>query len=413
MNQPLPPTPSPKKGGGERAGSLAPAASAGASSVLSPSLLRGGVGEGFYDAVVIGAGPAGAVAARELARRGCSVLLVDKSHFPRPKVCGCCVNGAAGESLRRLGLSHVLANGVQLRDVRIGAGRHAASVKLPGGVSLSREAFDAALVCEAVKCGVQLREGVTAKLGEPNAGTREVFVGQESVRAKVVVVASGLSGNDAMPEAGSRIGAGVVVAADLVPPFFGPGTIFMATGRGGYVGLVRVEDGRLDVAAAFDVAFVKAQGGLGLAAEAVLGEVGWPRVLGLAELPWKGTPALTRRAKALAGERWFAIGDAAGYVEPFTGEGMAWAIASAATIAPIAARAVQHWDDAHRRAWESAHHRVIGQRQRVCWVVSRVLRSPTLTTAVVRTLSALPILSRPVVRALNRSSASRSHGTPV
>lgn len=360
-----------------------------------------------WDAVVIGAGPAGAVAARELARLGCSVLLVDKAHFPRPKVCGCCVNGSAVASLRRLGLGHVLANGVPLRDVRIGAGRRAATVKLPGGVSLSREAFDLALVREAVKAGVELREGVTAKLGESDAVTREIFVGHERVRAKVVIVATGLGGSDAAPDAGSRIGAGVVVPADAVPAHFTPGTIFMATGFGGYVGLVRVEDGRLDVAAAFDVGFVKAQGGLGPAAETVLGEVGWPRPPKLAELPWKGTPALTRHARHLAGERWFAIGDAAGYVEPFTGEGMAWAIASAAAVAPIAARAVQQWHASHVREWERAHARAIGTRQRVCRVVSRVLRSPRLTTVVVRALSALPILSRPVVASLNR------RGTPA
>ncbi len=363
-----------------------------------------------WDAVVIGAGPAGAVAARELARRGCSVVLLEKAHFPRPKVCGCCVNGAAVSTLQRLGLDHVLASGVPLRDVHIGAGRRAATVKLPGGVSLSREAFDLALVREAVASGAQLREGMTAKLGESDADTREVFVGRESVRAKVVIVASGLCGNDATPEAGSKIGAGVIIAADAVPLFFSPGTIFMATGSGGYVGLVRVEDGRLDVAAAFDVAFVKAQGGLGPAAEAVLGEVGWPRLPRLAELPWKGTPALTRRANALAGERWFAIGDAAGYVEPFTGEGMAWAVASAAAVAPIAARARQHWEASHAHEWEAAHRRVIGRRQRACRVVSRVLRSPALTTAIVRVLSVLPVLSRPVVRSLNRSSSSLPQG---
>ena len=44
---------------------------------------------------VIGAGPAGAMAAYELARRSFRVLLVDKSEFPRPKVCGCCLNGQA------------------------------------------------------------------------------------------------------------------------------------------------------------------------------------------------------------------------------------------------------------------------------------------------------------------------------
>ena len=366
-----------------------------------------------WDAVVIGAGPAGAVTARELARRGCSVLLVDKAYFPRPKVCGCCINGAAANTLQRLGLGQVLAGGIPLRDVRIGAGRRSAAVKLPGGVALSREAFDLALVREAVKAGVQLREGVTAKLGESDTRTREVLIGGESIRAKVVIVATGLAGSDATPAVGSRIGAGVVVLAERVPAFFAPGTVFMATGRGGYVGLVRVEDGRLDVAAAFDVAFVKASGGLGPAAESVLAQVGWPRISGLMELPWKGTPALTRRANALAGERWFAIGDAAGYVEPFTGEGMAWAVASAAAVAPVAASAVHQWDAAHVGAWEAAHRRTVGKRQRACRVVARVLRSPALTALTVRALGVFPLLSRPVVASLNRSRGPASHGIPA
>jgi menaquinone-9 beta-reductase len=354
-----------------------------------------------FDAAVIGAGPAGAVAARELARRGASVLLLDKAHFPRPKVCGCCVNGAAIRTLQRLGLGSVLANGVPLRDVRIAAGRHSARVKLPGGVALSREAFDHALVREAVKAGVEFRDGASAKFDG------EVRIGEQSVESRVVIVASGLAGGDAAPEVGSRIGAGVAVPADRVPAFFAPGTIFMATARGGYVGLVCVEDGRLDVAAAFDAAFMKGQGGPGPAAEAVLGAVGWPRVPGLAELPWKGTPALTRRAKQLGGARWFAVGDAAGYVEPFTGEGMAWAVMSAAALAPIALRGVQRWDSSLVREWGATHRRLIGSRQRVCRAVSRVLRSPVLTTLAVRTLSVLPVLSRPVVSSLNRPAVLR------
>ncbi|VTS00283.1 nad binding site : FAD dependent oxidoreductase OS=Isosphaera pallida (strain ATCC 43644 / DSM 9630 / IS1B) GN=Isop_3154 PE=4 SV=1: Lycopene_cycl [Gemmata massiliana] len=364
------------------------------------------------DVVVIGAGPAGAVAARELARRGHSVLLVDKARFPRPKVCGCCINGAAITTLKRLGLGHAVASGVPLHNVTIGAGARSASVKLPGGVSLSREAFDLTLVREAVKAGAQFREGAVARIEStcPDFATVTVQEYEQPVRAKVVIVATGLAGREATPEAGSRIGAGVIVPADLVPAHFRPGTTFMATGRGGYVGLVRVEDGRLDVAAAFDVAFVKSRGGLGCAAESILNEVGWPCVPGIADLPWKGTPALTRRANKLAGERWFAIGDAAGYVEPFTGEGMAWAVASAAAVAPIAARAVHHWSDSLGREWERAYHRVIGGRQRVCRIVSRVLRSPALTGTVVRALTACPVLARPVVWSLNRSSAPLPHG---
>src|SRR5262249_26661731 len=48
-----------------------------------------------WHALVVGAGPAGATAARELARRGLDVLLVDRAAFPRWKVCGCCLNGNA------------------------------------------------------------------------------------------------------------------------------------------------------------------------------------------------------------------------------------------------------------------------------------------------------------------------------
>jgi menaquinone-9 beta-reductase len=355
-----------------------------------------------HDAVVIGAGPAGAVTARELARRGCSVLLVDKAHFPRPKVCGGCVNGAAVRTLQRLGLGSVLASGVPLKEVRIAAGRRSARVKLPGGVALSREVFDAALVREAITAGAEFRAGISAKFD--NGAVR---INDQPTPARVVIVASGLVGSDSAPEPGSRIGAGASVPANAVPAFFSPGTIFMATARGGYVGCVRVEDDRLDVAAALDPAFVKEQGGLGSAAETVLGAVGWPRIVGLAELPWKGTPALTRRAKQLGGARWFAVGDAAGYVEPFTGEGMAWAVMSAAALAPIAARAIQNWDDSLVREWELTHRRVIGTRQRVCRIVSRVLRSPALTTLAVRALSVLPILARPVIRPLNRPAPLR------
>src|SRR5262249_31513270 len=216
---------------------------------------------------------------REIAQSGRSVLLVDKAHFPRPKVCGCCVNGAAVNTLRELGLGHVLAHGIPLGDALIAAGRRSARVKLPGGVALSREAFDQALVREAVKAGVEFREGVSAKFDNG-----ELRVGEQAVETRITIVASGLGGHDAAPEVGSRIGAGVAVSADAVPAFFTPHTIFMATARGGYVGLVRVEDGRLDVAAAFDVTFVKGQGGPGPAAEAVLAEVGWPRIPGLAAL---------------------------------------------------------------------------------------------------------------------------------
>jgi flavin-dependent dehydrogenase len=344
---------------------------------------------GDWDAVVVGAGPAGSIAARELARRGRSVLLLDKATFPRPKVCGCCLNEAALAALRSMGLGDLPARcgAVPLSGVKLAAGGRTADVRLPGGVALSREAFDAALVREAVAAGATFVSGVTVQRGE--------------LAPRVLILANGLN-SQLVPDRpraarNSRIGAGVI--ADGAPAFYEPGRIFMAVGRGGYVGLVRLEDGRLDIAAAFDTRFVRETSGLGFAACAVLSEAGFPPIANLEDLPWRGTPALTRTAPRVAGERWFAIGDAAGYVEPFTGEGMAWAVASGAAVAPIAAR---EWTPASARDWSRVHGRLIRRRQGVCRVVARVLRSPTLSRLAVCALWIAPVLSRPVVGALNR-----------
>lgn len=386
-----------------------------------------------WSVVVVGAGPAGSVVARELARLGTRVLLVDRATFPRPKVCGCCLNAAGIAALRAAGLGHVLTElgAVPLRRVRLAAGRADADVPLPGGVAVSRDALDFALLREAAAAGATVRTGVRAAVeddGEsvrvqlsgcdgapplPPADTSDGKAGGSSppregglgrsglLTPAAVVLASGLP-TRTDPAPGSRLGAGTALPADGVPAFFAPGTIFMATGRGGYVGLVRLEDGRLDLAAAFDPAFVKAAGGLGPAAAAVLRTTRWPALPGLADAPWKGTPALTRTPAAVAGRRTFAVGDAAGYVEPFTGEGMAWAVAGAAALAPIVHRAAAGWDEAHAAEWRRAHARVVRGRQGVCRAAARALRSPAFTAVAVRALALLPALARPVTFALNR-----------
>jgi flavin-dependent dehydrogenase len=355
-----------------------------------------------WDAAVIGAGPAGAVAARELARRGLSVLLIDRATFPRWKVCGCCLNRSALGTLAAVGLGRLAGEceAVPLERMRLAAGGRSAELRLPGGVALSREAFDAALVRAAIAAGVSFLPGTNV------VRSRTPFravqgLDSVTVTAGVLIAAGGLNGQLAADRPavtdGSRIGAGVV--ADRAPGFVQSGTIFMAVGRGGYVGLVRLEDGRLDAAAAFDPGYVRDSGGLGPAAVATLSEAGFPAVPGLEGLPWRGTPTLTRTARRVAGERWFAVGDAAGYVEPFTGEGIAWAVASAVAVAPLAA---QPWHPGLAREWERTHARLIRSRQSVCRAAARVLRSPRLSRWAVRLLSAAPVLSRPVVAALNR-----------
>ena len=100
----------------------------------------------------------------------------------------------------------------------------------------------------------------------------------------------------------------------------------MAVGKGGYVGLVRVEDGGLNAAAAFERRFLRVCGGPAGAASRILSGSGFPAVSAFGEAEWRGTVALTRTTRPVAADRVFLIGDATGYVEPFTGEGMAWAL---------------------------------------------------------------------------------------
>jgi flavin-dependent dehydrogenase len=370
-----------------------------------------------WDAVVVGAGPAGSVAACELARLGTSVLLVDAAAFPRAKVCGCCLNGSALEALAMAGLADIPARqGVALKRFRLAAGGFCSEVPLPAGVALSREAFDLALAQAAVARGAHFLPGTRASIIEKEEREYRILrliQGDlcHEVRARVVLAADGLGGgllaraglDHAQVRPGSRIGAGTAYESD--EPAFGPGVIHMASGRGGYVGLVRLEDNRLGVAAALDPGWVRIRGGPGALAAEILIEAGWPVPSGLLGAPWRGTPALTRRLLRAAKRRLFVLGDAAGYVEPFTGEGMAWAIAMAVAVAPLAVEAVARWRQGLADAWER-RRRALARRQVVCRLAAAVLRRPWLTRAVCCGLAKVPGLAAPVVALLNRGSVA-------
>ena len=113
---------------------------------------------------------------------------------------------------------------------------------------------------------------------------------------------------------------------------------------------------------------------------------------------WKGTPPLTRRVSSLGEERLFLVGDTAGYVEPFTGEGMGWARWGALALAPLVHTGVTHWDDELVRRWERVYRRRIQRGQRICRVVAWRLRRPRMVRAALRVLGTTPVLARPLVR---------------
>ena len=369
----------------------------------------------FWDVVVVGAGPAGAIAARELASRQHTVLLVDRAAFPRGKVCGCCLNGSALATLRHAGLAGLTdaAAAVPLRQVCLGTVGRTATISLPIGVSLSRESLDMALIEAALSDGVTFLPRAAARLAEPFPAGRylEITVAGESIRARArcILAADGLGSRLASEETGpasiaanSYIGAGVTLRT--APGDYPPGTIHMAVGRSGYVGLVRLEDGRLDLAAALATSAVRSTGGPGVLATQILQDAGFPSIAGLADADWKGTVPLTRTPRRRGGERWLAIGDAAGYVEPFTGEGMAWALASGRAVVPVIENALStsNWNPAAILEWERVYQRTIRRRQGLCRLISLVLRSPWLCQASIRALSVAPWLAVPVTSTLNQ-----------
>jgi flavin-dependent dehydrogenase len=187
----------------------------------------------------------------------------------------------------------------------------------------------------------------------------------------------------------------------------------MAVGRGGYVGLVRVEGGCLNVGAAFEKELIRNCGGPAGAAVRILAEAGFPPLPALHEASWQGTVPLTREAWPIAGERFFLLGDAAGYVEPFTGEGIAWAMISGQAIEPLARRAIERWDSSLPRAWTSLHRRLIVRRQYLCGGLSTLLRHPWLARAGFELVSRVPRVAGLLVRQLNARSPSASALSPT
>ena len=380
---------------------------------------RNGKPDEYWDAFVAGAGPAGATAARLLAGKGLSVLLVDRCAFPRDKVCGGCLNGAALRALEQSGLGGLLdglgAHRLDTLELR-GYGRRA-HIPLPSGCAISRRALDSALAWEAQRAGAVFRPETTARLGAERAGGWLVDLKPRAgtppskVHAGVVLAADGLEGGflrghprfSPVVAADAKIGLGVLAATPAAA--LRVGEIRMTVGPEGYVGLVRREDGLVDVAAAIDR---RALGGS--TPEAVLRGI-LKREGALAELELigciRGTPHLTRHRRIHGGRRIFLVGDATGYVEPFTGEGIAWALNSALRVAPLAEAARERWSESLRLEWERIHRRKIFGSQSVGRILRNLLGRPLITGMAIHMTAVVPGWTRPLVAGLNRPISER------
>jgi geranylgeranyl reductase family protein len=320
-----------------------------------------------YDVVVIGAGPAGGAAAYHAAARGLSTLLVDRKRFPRGKICGDGLTPRALRALRRMGLADRLASQhARIRGVRyVGPertsllGYETEAPPLNFGLVVPRMDLDDQIRRAAQHAGADLVEDTRAtELDADGSGViRGVWLdgpsGRRRVEAGVTVVANGAAGRLAgwdgeVTPVNSRPAAVAVRqyfdGVDGLEPYFevhapvrwrarsliGYGWIFPVGGTTANVGLGLLSDHtRLDQALVHEVfrAFVS-----GLCSRDARFRAARP--LGPIEGGWLNARMVDPR---LAPPGVLPVGDAAGLVNVFTGEGIAYALESG----ELAARAAQ------------------------------------------------------------------------
>lgn len=358
-----------------------------------------------FDVTVIGAGPAGALAARQLAAHGLQTLLVDKNAFPRHKVCGCCISSAAVQVMEIAGLDGLLDEfgPIPLHELQLAFGAQRLKVPIRGSRSLSRKTFDLALVEASIECGAKFLPACTARIGSLDQNEATVVLmesesGQNpvSITTKVIIVADGIGGTSLQSHPSlsftvrpsSRVGIGTV--SNKAAKDYDAGSIFMACGSNGYLGLVRLEDGTTDLAAAFDPVHLRRFGNPAQAAADLLATSGWITPSDIDDIHWQGTVPLTRHRRTIAATRVFAIGDAASYVEPFTGEGIGWALSSALLVVPLALRAAKQWDESLIWRWHHTYSHLIRGRQRSTRLLSEVLRHTNFVSFAGNILNKVP-----------------------
>ncbi len=338
------------------------------------------------DLLVVGAGPAGSALATLATRAGARTVVLERGRFPREKVCGEFVSAEGLAVLERLGLLPELlrAGATRIDACRISdrQGRKL-DLALPAsagagrpGCGISRRLLDLSLAELAQRSGAELRQRWEAR--EPIVrdgrvrGFRARAVGSpaaETFLAELVVAADGrrsVLGRRFHPRLGDPRTSGR-------RSWFGLKThLAVDTARlgrrvelhlfdGGYAGLAPVESSRVNLCMLTTVAALRASGG---SPERLLRErlVDNPALResirgGRVCTPWSSCGPLRFGLRRPAAAGAIFIGDAAGTVDPFSGEGISNALLGAEVALPFALEAVSRGElspdlaRAYRRAW--------------------------------------------------------------
>ena len=176
------------------------------------------------DVLVIGGGPAGAMAALACARRGLQTLLVDRVAHPRDKVCGCCLSPFGQHALHESGASDVLEGARAVHSVRLSAGSMVVRVRREGTRVLSRSTLDAGVLRHAMNAGARLAWPFVATVCDDGETILRGPGGERRIRSRMRVAADGLRGGALGDDPrfawrvrrASRIGVGAIVPAEFL-----------------------------------------------------------------------------------------------------------------------------------------------------------------------------------------------------
>jgi menaquinone-9 beta-reductase len=279
-----------------------------------------------FDVAIVGGGPAGSSCAAFCAMAGLQSLVIDREKFPREKVCGDCLNPSCWPVLERLALVE------RVRDLPhsklcsvafIAIDGREVTVDLPSGadceISMKRSLFDDILLKRACELGANVHEQTTVTGLSRNDDWKIETVSGQTFHARILIGADGRNSTVAhlcnlLPRpARERV---ALQAHIPLPRDFG-NRIVLQFLREGYSGQAPVNENQLNLCL-----------------------VGTPPTISKlrrwaerqfqlpADQGWRTITPLTRSSVPSAHENLFFIGDAARVVEPFTGEGIYYALSS-------------------------------------------------------------------------------------
>lgn len=339
-----------------------------------------------FDAIVIGAGPAGSTAAILLARAGWSVALVEKQRFPRRKVCGECLAASNLPLLQALGIGAAFeaSAGPELRRFALMQGRRTLIADLPAaahphaawGRALGRETLDMLLLAQAQASGAVVLQpwAVQALDGGPGDHRCEIrIIGSDHrahLQAPVLIAAHGswehLPSGRAERRLARRPGDLFAFKANFRDARLAPGLLPVLSFAGGYGGMVLADQGIATLACCIREDRLEAcrrqYPGLsaGEAVEAFLKQAchGVAQALCAArrEGAWLATGPINPGIRLRPGDALFRIGNAAGEAHPVIGEGMSMAMQSAWLLCAHLLRPAAPHDSLCDTAWQSGVH---------------------------------------------------------